>query len=544
MAFNFLRDPSIPVREGIGPPQYIPPWQVSACGPGWELAAPRPDLGGALIQMLIGLLQTGCPPADEKQWADWYRQPPPPQELRQRLAPLEPFFNLDHGQRRFMQDMDCPTTRAAVPLAYLLPDQPADNTLECNKDLFVKQGVIDAMCPPCLAAALYWRQSSMGGFGRGYRYCLRYKNPLTTVVLGQGLWQTLWLNVLARNEFEKWSHWSGRAQPSARFPWMGTVARSDKNQTILPDQVHPDQVYWPMAQSLVVDTEQFDQAATCPVCGRPDQKLYRVFYRRNHGPLYHNSGWRHPLSATRPNRENLAEFVQTPKGGICYRDWLGLITGSVQDDGVTKPPPVVEAYFRRSDPAAIEPVITRDFRAWAFGLEMKQAKSLLFTDSLMPLVALDSEQRWEFDQAVAALVEVARESAKRLGWSLKEALCGPKAKAKVTQGALAQAQAAFWSDTEAAFREALGRLQQVVQSGELDGPEARAIKEEWLATLAKTARRIFEQLADYPNQDKPDPKRQAQASVKLRSDVGPWTKKLRDMLGLPQVSKTLAGGEA
>ena len=62
MPFNLIEDSWVPVRRSTGPPEYIPPWEVSRLKPEpWlELAAGRPDLGGAAYQMLVGLLQVAC----------------------------------------------------------------------------------------------------------------------------------------------------------------------------------------------------------------------------------------------------------------------------------------------------------------------------------------------------------------------------------------------------------------------------------------------------------------------------------------------------
>lgn len=545
MAFNFLRDPSVPVRRGAGPPQYIPPWRICECGAGWELAAPRPDLGGALIQMLIGLLQAGCPPEGDRQWAKWLHQPPPAEELRQALQGLEPFFNLDDGDHRFMQDMDCPVDGEGFSLSTLLPDQPAGNALKLNKDFFVKAGNLDGMCPACLAAALYWRQTSMGGFGGGFRDSLRLKTPLTTVVLGDGLWQTLWLNVLPRPEFERWSKWSGKPKPADRFPWMGTVARSDKNQAIMPDKVHPDQVYWPMAHSVVVDAGEVEDEAACPVCGRAGQTVYRSYHRRKHGPLYFKSGWQHPLSATEPHsKDNVPVFVQTPKGGICYRDWLGLLTRGSDDDQNTQRPAVVDAFLNRAVSDSGPLPMDHDYRAWVFGLEMDQAKSLLFNHSIMPLTTVPRELRPAFENAIAGLVATAEEAAQRLAWAVKDALFKAGRKVNVSQGAPAQARSRLWVDTEAAFRQALGEMKRALEDEGPNGQAIESIKEQWLQTLGIAARVIFQDLAELNTQDKTDPKRKAQASNLLRRSVGDGTKKLRAILQLPDKPAARAGGEA
>ncbi len=58
---NLLESQWIPVRRESGE-SYIAPWQLTEPDDSvLELAAPRPDFNGALLQFLIGLLQTPAP---------------------------------------------------------------------------------------------------------------------------------------------------------------------------------------------------------------------------------------------------------------------------------------------------------------------------------------------------------------------------------------------------------------------------------------------------------------------------------------------------
>src|SRR5438128_584912 len=95
---NLIEDEWIPVRRRSGEVTRIGPWQVTdgfAEDPFIELAAPRPDFNGALIQFLIGLLQTAVPPTNGQARRAWRRSPPSAEELRARLENLVRFFDLD-----------------------------------------------------------------------------------------------------------------------------------------------------------------------------------------------------------------------------------------------------------------------------------------------------------------------------------------------------------------------------------------------------------------------------------------------------------------
>jgi CRISPR system Cascade subunit CasA len=68
------------------------------------LDAPRPDFNGALIQFLIGLIQTTYSPSSDREWRKKFRDPPSPDELTTVFNRYNHAFNLDGDSPRFMQD--------------------------------------------------------------------------------------------------------------------------------------------------------------------------------------------------------------------------------------------------------------------------------------------------------------------------------------------------------------------------------------------------------------------------------------------------------
>jgi|GEM_PF-2865700 len=69
MVFNLINEKWIPVRRLDGKREIIAPWQVTdniGSNPIVSLDANRPDFNGALIQFLIGLVQTTMAPNKDK----------------------------------------------------------------------------------------------------------------------------------------------------------------------------------------------------------------------------------------------------------------------------------------------------------------------------------------------------------------------------------------------------------------------------------------------------------------------------------------------
>ena len=84
---NLILDKWLPVRRPSGVREIIAPWQITNqhdTDPIVALATPRADFNGALMQFLIGLLQTAAPPqaADNDDWLAWLEQAPAPEVLQ------------------------------------------------------------------------------------------------------------------------------------------------------------------------------------------------------------------------------------------------------------------------------------------------------------------------------------------------------------------------------------------------------------------------------------------------------------------------------
>lgn len=157
MQFNLIDERWIPVTRRDGTKTMIAPWEVTeqfAENPVVSLDAPRPDFNGALIQFLIGLVQTVAAPQNASEWRKRLTEPPTPDELKEKFAAVRHAFELGGDGPRFMQDMDRLEGKE-WDIASLLIGYPGENTLKFNKDHFVKRGGISSLCPSCSATALF-----------------------------------------------------------------------------------------------------------------------------------------------------------------------------------------------------------------------------------------------------------------------------------------------------------------------------------------------------------------------------------------------------
>src|SRR5665648_78153 len=356
MVFNLINEKWIPVRRADGKRGFIAPWQVTddiGSNPIVSLVANRPDFNGALIQLLIGLVQTTMAPNKDKNWRTGFDKPPGTDELKTAFEKVSRAFNLNGDTPRFMQDFELDEAKSNQ-IDKLLVEIPGDETVKDNADHFIKRDSVKRMCLACSAMALFTLQTNAPAGGKGYRTSLRGGGPLTTIVTGDTLWQTIWLNVLNESVFLG-NYENSSTDGAAIFPWMGPTRTSENDQLTTPEDAHPAQMFWGMPRRIVL---KFDSGETgnCDVCGCDSNNLVTNYIAKNYGTNY-EGGWRHTLTPHSTTKQNVLIPRHGNPGGISFRHWLGL----VQNDNVN-----------RNEPATVVPT----FRARQKGLENKHSPQL------------------------------------------------------------------------------------------------------------------------------------------------------------------------
>lgn len=515
MHFNLIDLPWIPVRRRDGFREAIAPWQMVSdhqTNPVVALDAPRPDFNGALIQFLIGLVQTAAPPKDEDAWFGSYEEPPDPDRLRNAFAAVADAFWLDGDGHRFLQDVD-PLEGEEWEVGSLLIEMPGDNTVKRNTDFFVKRGQVGGLCPSCTAAALFTLQTNGPAGGKGHRTGLRGGGPITTLVLSDTLWRTVWLNVLEEARIMAMCGSLAKTALADRFPWMGPTRTSEGGSNTTPLDVHPAQMYWGMPRRIRLS---FDEGpnGVCDLCGLDSRKLIRTYRTRPYGANFEGA-WPHPLTPIRI-QEGVPFPVHGQPGGMYYRHWLGL----VQKDENREPAFVVHHFLhsRQRD------LPKTPFRVWAFGYDLDNMKPRCWYESTMPLVHVEESVRDDFEDGAAGLVKAAGEIGKNLRVNLKKAWFRRPADHK---GDLAFIDASFWQRTEGDFYASLESLNGDLMGGKGITPAMRA----WHGTLCRAAESVFDLFARSGPVSDADPKRIALALRDMR--LGNNGKRVRDLLRLP-----------
>jgi CRISPR system Cascade subunit CasA len=525
---NLINDAWIPIRRESGKHELIAPWQLTETDdPVVALNAPRPDFNGALMQFLIGLLQTAATPDDEHKWLDWLEEPPAAEVLKEDFSQYAYAFELSSEKGSFMQDFEPLEVTSASDLAELLIDSPGGNTVKLNKDHFVKRERVEQVCPSCAATALFSLQSNAPAGGQGHRTSLRGGGPLTTLVILDGnsdlpndLWRTLWLNVLEQQQIDAMSGDEHKMDSTDIFPWLAKTRTSEKNTGIktTPIDTHPFQMYWAMPRRIRILWELF-QSGCCDLCGMESEHLVTKYQTKNFGINY-TGAWQHPLSSYSLNKtgELLPQHAQP--GGLTYQHWLGFFEDSENHFSAA----VVKRYRKLADQWG------EQFLLYAFGYDMDNMKARCWYESTFPLFTIPDDIRVEFSKRVQTLTETAAQIAGFIRSCVKEAWFKRPGDAKGDMSFLALS---FYQHTEGDFYQAAKALQHQLKDG-----SDREVLQQWHKTMRKAAFDSFDYWVTRGDFTQANPRRIAAARNKLNGLI--YSKKIREALQLPRHTREAA----
>ncbi|HEB87799.1 MAG TPA: type I-E CRISPR-associated protein Cse1/CasA [Gammaproteobacteria bacterium] len=510
---NLAIDPWIPVRRRDDTEMRIAPWQITEPeNPVIALAAPRPDFNGALMQFLIGLLQTAAAPQSHDAWVGWLEQQPSADELKTLFSSCSDAFELSGDGACFMQDFD-PLEGEPKPISALLIDAPGGKSLKDNTDHFVKRGEVSGLCPSCAAIALFTLQTNAPSGGVGHRTSLRGGGPLTTLVvldpqgsrLKDTLWRNLWLNVLDSRVVFRFTGNNDKSASSDIFPWLSQTRTSESKsgRETTPKDAHPLQMFWGMPRRIQINWKE-SEPSECGLCGDAGDAIVTSYITTNYGVNY-GGVWQHPLSPHYIDTKTGAPMpIHAQPGGLGYRHWLGWIEGTE----VMKPASVI-SLFREDTRRRLE---GEQLRVWAFGYDMDNMKPRCWYETTFPLFVIDDDAvRSEFAKRVQTMVDAATQVAGVLQTCVKEAWFKRPGDARGDTGFLKES---FFQHTESAFYTMLGGLKTAIEKRD----DSRVLSD-WHGVLTREAMALFDYWAARGDVAAANPRRIAIAHQKLHKLV-------------------------
>ncbi|WP_031431471.1 type I-E CRISPR-associated protein Cse1/CasA [Methylomicrobium agile] len=198
---NLLTDAWIPIQQQ-GSYQKITLQQLLCGEQSGELCLPRNDMELACLQLLCAITQVLFTPKNKKELGQYIQQPMTAQDYVEVSRGKMSWFDLNHAKTPFMQIRGVKSTQP-TGMDKLLAGV-ADGT---NKAFVNPQGLGEVLCGGCAAIALFNAANNCPSMGGGFKGSLRGSTPITILIRGKELRQTIWLNVLTEETAEAAMPW-------------------------------------------------------------------------------------------------------------------------------------------------------------------------------------------------------------------------------------------------------------------------------------------------------------------------------------------------
>lgn len=285
---DLLTESWIPARNdgGIGSFKWLT-YKELLCEIGdWQVGLPRDDLEMACIQLLVCMTQVMFLPKNDPELRTRIAKPLSIDEFEAGVVPYSEWFDLDHPTQPFMQSRGVNAIEI-TPIQKLLIGLPEGN----NHAFFNEVGEVRRVSGTLAAIALFNQAINCPSFGGGFKGSLRGRSPVTTLVSGKNLRETIWRNVLTVDRIrERLPGW----QPSINKDQPTWVRRIDDNETIVWNKIGLTRgLFW---QPCQVELVKADESGECDVTGLKEGSLYSGF-RKEKFNFKVEGLWPHPHGA-------------------------------------------------------------------------------------------------------------------------------------------------------------------------------------------------------------------------------------------------------
>lgn len=468
-----------------------------------ELNAPRSDLNCALLQFLIGLVQTNMAPEDNEEWVNNLSDIPSDDTVRNAFSSVSHCFNLFGDSSRFMQDttlLDDPKIKAnpikeAKPIGKLVIGSPGDNTLKKNCDLFVKRDCIKSICPSCAAMILFALMTNGPSMGKGHLTGLRGGGPLTTIVEAvdkqhTNLQKTIWMNVLPKDDFFENS--KPDCENSLVFPWLN-ICNSEKFGELKPNEVSKLQMFWATPLRIYLNLEN-SNGEICDICGCSTDYSIKCYYTKPYGYNYDSQNWSRNQTLSPIYKDNKNQWLprHLNPGGLSYRDWIGIVQNTTDEKEREKSQAAKVVLYNLKFGEDLEYLgITSQLHS--FGCDFDKADARCWYESKMPLYVTDQGNLNIFFYHAKKIAAAASEIEGMTHKYIREARYRISQKdSKRYKADLRSVHMQFWSETEKLFYDTLGAIFQSISSIS-DINRAKCM---WITEIRDESLRIFNENTD------------------------------------------------
>lgn len=302
---NLLKDDWIPVRPlQSGNPEKISLRRLLCGEEKWEVCLPRDDMELAAIQLMICLAQTLFMTQTVSELKQRIAKPLAEKDFEYGIKPPYcDWFQLDHPEYPFMQMRTVRATEI-TPMDKLL----AGLNSSTNSCFVNEAGMGEVLCGGCAAVALFNQASCSPSFGGGFKASLRGSAPVTTLVQGPHLRQTVWLNVLCDDNVTKFMTWH-RETCVQKPTWIDSIKAGEP---IAVERIGLLRgLFW---QPAYIELSPHDGKTSCSCCGFTDNRTYNGFKKAKFNFTI-SGAWPHPhtprimISKKGQHEEKFAAFT-------------------------------------------------------------------------------------------------------------------------------------------------------------------------------------------------------------------------------------------
>ncbi len=470
---NLLEDSWIPVRADGGTGAFrLLTYRQLLCEPDdWQVSLPRDDLELACVQLLACMTQVMYLPEDDKTLRERIANPLSPENFAVGVAPCKDWFDLDHPTQPFMQSRGVKAAED-TPIQKLLIGLPEGN----NHAFFNEAGEVRHLGGALAAIALFNQASNCPSFGGGFKGSLRGGAPITTLVYGENLRDTIWRNVLTRPRI---------AERQIAIPGFEQDQPTWVKPILEKSTIHWNEIglmrglFWQPARVELVKSEVL---TPCDVLGGEAMQEYTGF-RKEKFNFTVDGVWPHPHGAMTMNLKKdppvkFASFTTTAPAWTHLSEFVvpNAVNASESKEGSIPAGPITQA----------NEIGEGDLHLLIGGYRTNQASVLERRHEMMSLA-----QGWQDDKGrLPKLVEIGKEAKKALRGKLYFAVQGNKDKGLKGIGAAIHetAEKLFYARTESLIHETF--------SNELTFKEWATARSAFAKQLADHCRDIFEELTD------------------------------------------------
>ncbi len=231
---NLLKDNWIPVQTGNEEVQLIKLQDLLCREEEWQLCLNRDDMALAALQLLVCLVQVVFIPKNKRQLLERWQKPLTSEEYETGIQPFLDWFDLVHPKYPFMQTANIDGKKGDKnwsSLQKLFVGLPEGTSKSPSSSAFFNEvKEIEISESSFVAIALFQQATNGMSLGGSAFSCgLKGLMPLTTLLRGKSIRESVWFNILSKETLQKYA--SQFLQNQDDYPvWVKETKRRNEHE--------------------------------------------------------------------------------------------------------------------------------------------------------------------------------------------------------------------------------------------------------------------------------------------------------------------------